>query len=69
LIAVAGPATAKKALLVPPLADGRMPETSVVRSTALKLGAPIALPCSTVTAVPSDPRVAGETPPPPPRTI
>lgn len=51
---------------VPPFARGRIPETSAVRSTALKLGPPDALPCNTVVAVPVDPMGRGEVPVPPP---
>ena len=38
---------------VPPLARGRTPETSSVRLTAPKVGAPEALPCSTCVEVPA----------------
>ena len=56
------------ALLVPPFAIGRTPETSVVRTTELHEGAPVALPCSTVVAVPRPTGVDGTCPAPPPRT-
>lgn len=41
---------------VPPLAIGRRPDMSAVKTTAPNVGAPAALPCSTVVVVPSDPR-------------
>lgn len=39
-------------LLVPPLANGRTPETSPVNETAPKEGAAVPLPCSTVPTAP-----------------
>jgi hypothetical protein len=43
----------KLVIPVPPLATGRMPETSAVRLTAPNVGAPEALPCKTVVDVPA----------------
>jgi hypothetical protein len=43
----------KLVIPVPPLATGRVPETSAVRLTAPKVGAPEALPCKTVVDVPA----------------
>ena len=54
---------------VPPLAIGSVPETSAVRLTAPKVGAPAALPCRTVVVVPRLASGAGAAPAPPPRTI
>ena len=54
---------------VPPLAMGRVPDTSAVSDTAPKVGAPAALPCKTVVVVPKLPRTVGAAPAPPPSTI
>jgi len=56
-------------LFVPPLASGSIPEMSVVKTTAPKVGAPAALPLRTVVVVPSEPRETGATPAPPPNVI
>jgi hypothetical protein len=53
---------------VPPLPTPSVPVTSAVRLTAPKVGAPAAFPCSRVVVVPSEPRVAGVVPAPPPST-
>jgi hypothetical protein len=50
------------------LVTGRLPETSAVRLTAPKVGAPAALPCRTVVVVPSEPRTVTSSVPLP-RTI
>jgi hypothetical protein len=57
-----GPENTIEAVPSPPLAEGRMPLTSVVRTTAPKEGFPPGLPCSTVVVVPSVPRVASSFP-------
>lgn len=50
-------------VLVPPFPIGSIPDTSVVRATALKEGAEVPLPCSTVPAAPCP--VCAITPPEP----
>ena len=47
------PAVAVAVELVPPFAIGSVPDISAVKLTAPKLGAPDALPCSTVVVVPA----------------
>ena len=51
-------AFAAVAAFVPPFPIGSVPLTLVVSTTAPKLGAPAALPCRTVVAVPSEPSTA-----------
>ena len=53
------------AIPVPPFATGAIPETSAVKLTAANVGAPAALPCSTVVVVPSVPNAASACNPPP----
>ncbi len=45
----------------------RLPDTSLARSTAPKVGAPEAFPCRRVVVVPADTMLAGAPPAPPPR--
>lgn len=52
---------------VPPLVTGKVPDTSAVNETAPNVGAPDALPWSTVVDVPSDAIGVGVAPAPPPR--
>ena len=56
------------AAMVAIFASGRLPDTSEASATALNDGAPAALPCSTVVAVPSEASGAGAAPAPPPST-
>src|SRR5206468_1801689 len=51
------------ALTPPPrFAIGRLPVMSAVRSTGLQVGRPLALPCSRLVAVPSDPSTSKSPP-------
>jgi hypothetical protein len=64
-----GPDTAKNPLPVPPFAPGKIPDTSAVKDTAAKDGAPAPLPWSTVVVVPNEPSAAGAEAAPPPSKI